>query len=254
VHSFGQSERYLLLILCPLVVNPLVLLAGFKPFIENYRWRPELGLRWFVIDKQTGVVVREAVTEARFVFHHVNAFEDDGALVADLITYPDTQVIDQLYLDRARSDQPIIGVGRLERYVLPADGGEVSRRTLSETKIELPNIHAGRCAGRNYRWVYGGGSETGDFIDAIVKIDTHSGHAGRWHRPGCYPGEPVFVPHPDASNEDEGALLSVVLDAHREISFLLILDAATLCEIARAEVSHHIPFGTHGSFYADSMR
>ena len=69
-----------------------------------------------------------------------------------------------------------------------------------------------------------------------------------WSEDGCYPGEPVFVAAPDGQGEDDGVLLSVVLDAHRGNSFLLVLDAATLTELARAEVPHHIPFGFHGQF------
>ncbi len=43
-------------------------------------------------------------------------------------------------------------------------------------------------------------------------------------------------------------LLSVVFDAGRGTSFMLVLDAQTLGELARAEVPHHIPFGFHGQF------
>ena len=43
-------------------------------------------------------------------------------------------------------------------------------------------------------------------------------------------------------------LLSVVLDGERGNSFLLVLDARDLAELARAEVPHHIPFGFHGQF------
>jgi beta,beta-carotene 9',10'-dioxygenase len=72
-----------------------------------------------------------------------------------------------------------------------------------------------------------------------------------WSEAGCYPGEPVFVPAPDAKAEDEGVLLSVVLDARRETSFLLVLDAHDLGEIARARVPHAIPFGFHGQYLRD---
>ena len=49
-------------------------------------------------------------------------------------------------------------------------------------------------------------------------------------------------------DEDAGVLLSVVLNAETERSFLLVLDAATLEELARAEAPHAIPFGFHGQF------
>jgi carotenoid cleavage dioxygenase-like enzyme len=69
-----------------------------------------------------------------------------------------------------------------------------------------------------------------------------------WAEDGCFPGEPVFVAAPDGDAEDEGVLLSVVLDGERGTSFLLVLDAASLEELARAEAPHHIPFGFHGQF------
>ena len=44
-------------------------------------------------------------------------------------------------------------------------------------------------------------------------------------------------------------LLSVVLDAQRAQSFLLVLDAMSLAEIAKEECPHHIPFGFHGNYF-----
>ncbi len=67
-----------------------------------------------------------------------------------------------------------------------------------------------------------------------------------WHERGTYPGEPIFVRRPHGRREDDGVLLSVVLDARRRTSFLLVLDARDMNEIGRAAVPHHIPFGFHG--------
>jgi carotenoid cleavage dioxygenase-like enzyme len=58
----------------------------------------------------------------------------------------------------------------------------------------------------------------------------------------------VFVATPGAEGEDDGVILSVVLDSQAGRSFLLVLDAANLHELARAEAPHHIPFGFHGQF------
>jgi beta,beta-carotene 9',10'-dioxygenase len=58
----------------------------------------------------------------------------------------------------------------------------------------------------------------------------------------------VFVAAPGSQGEDEGVLLSVVFDASSGRSFLLVLDAADLGELARAEVPDHIPYGFHGQF------
>jgi carotenoid cleavage dioxygenase-like enzyme len=56
------------------------------------------------------------------------------------------------------------------------------------------------------------------------------------------------VPSPAARGEDDGVVLSVVLDAGRGTSSLVVLDAARFTELARADVPHAIPFGFHGQF------
>jgi beta,beta-carotene 9',10'-dioxygenase len=60
-----------------------------------------------VIDKETGAIVRRAETEACFSFHHVNAFKEDGAVVLDLVAYPDARIIDALYLDELRAGKAV---------------------------------------------------------------------------------------------------------------------------------------------------
>ena len=45
-------------------------------------------------------------------------------------------------------------------------------------------------------------------------------------------------------------LLSVVLDIDKDRSFLLVLDAASLTELARADAPHAIPFHFHGNYFA----
>jgi carotenoid cleavage dioxygenase-like enzyme len=82
----------------------------------------------------------------------------------------------------------------------------------------------------------------------VLKVDVEDGSAARWQEDGCYPGEPVFVPRPGADGEGDGVVLSVVLDSKAGRSFLLVLDAGSFEELARAEAPHHIPFGFHGQF------
>jgi carotenoid cleavage dioxygenase-like enzyme len=56
VHSFAITERYAVLAIFPFVVNPLSLVLRHRPFIENYRWRPELGTRIAVLDLADGAL------------------------------------------------------------------------------------------------------------------------------------------------------------------------------------------------------
>lgn len=255
IHSFGDTERYVVLVEFPLVVNPLKLLTSGKPFIENYTWKPERGTVFHVIDKDTGEVVTRAKGEAFFAFHHVNAWESDGAVHVDVCAYDDPDVIDALYLDRARSgfaaDASVDA--RLRRYRVPLDGGAVTGETLAGEPLELPRVNYREHNGRPYRYVYGASRNplAGRFLDQLAKIDTATREVRVWREPDTFPGEPVFVAAPDARSEDDGVILSVVLDARRETSFLLCLDAASFTELARAEVPQVVPFGFHGQFLRD---
>jgi carotenoid cleavage dioxygenase-like enzyme len=254
MHSFGMTDRYLILVEFPLVVNPLRLRFSGKPFIENYEWKPDRPVRFNVMDRETGDIVTTLRTDAFFAFHHVNAFEKDGEIVVDIQVYPDASIIDRLYLDEFRSSSPRFpefAESELRRYRLPIDGDEVSQRTLYEGAFDLPNIHYREFNTREYDYAYGVSvhdDRPGDFLNQLVKVDVTSETATTWYQDGAYPGEPIFVPDPDADYEDDGVVLSVVLDARGERSFLLILDAGTFAEIGRAEVPHAIPFGFHGQF------
>ncbi|MFB6099341.1 MAG: carotenoid oxygenase family protein [Salinibacter sp.] len=250
MHSFGMTERYVVLTEWPIVVDPLDLLLRGKPFIENFEWTPERGTRFRVLRKSDGEEVATCTADAAFGFHHVNAFERGDEVVCDVVTYPDASIIDALSLDRLRSDDPTPGTGHLRRYQLPLTGGSVASTVQSGERLELPRIHEEAARAQPYRYVYGvGTSDGGDFTDQLVKIDVETGDAQIWREDGTYPGEPVFVPHPDGSAEDDGVVLSVVLDPEAERSFLLVLDAASFDERARAEVPHAIPFGFHGQFF-----
>ncbi|HEY1834162.1 MAG TPA: carotenoid oxygenase family protein [Solirubrobacteraceae bacterium] len=247
MHSFGLTEHWLVLVEFPLVVNPLSLALAGRPYIENYRWKPERGTRFTLVERSSGRVAARIEGEACFSFHHVNAFEQDDEVVVDLCAYPDAGIVQDLYLDRLRAGKPVAGA-RLTRFRLAPGGGSLRRETIGDCDIELPRIDYSRRNEREYRYVWGASVGDGDFIADVVKLDTHDGGHLRWSEPGCFAGEPVFVRRPEGSGEDDGVLLSVVLDAGSERSFLLVLDAADLGELARAEVPHGIPFGFHGQF------
>ena len=249
MHSFALTERYVVLAQYPLVVNPLRLGTSGRPFIENYRWEPERGTRFLVIDRHEGTVRAEVEGPSLFCFHHVNAFEDGDGLNLDLCGYEDASIVQALYLERLRSGG-LIPPPSLVRCRVPLNGGEATAEQLAAEEIELPRIDYRKRNGRRYRIAYGAGArERGDFLNQLVKIDIESGTARTWAQDGCYPGEPVFVPAPDQRDEDDGVVLSVVLDAGAGSSFLLVLDAASFQELARAQAPVHIPFGFHGSYF-----
>ncbi|MGA6225020.1 carotenoid oxygenase family protein [Streptomyces umbrinus] len=254
MHSFAITRRYAVLAEFPLVVNPVSIVLSGRPFIENYRWEPERGTRFTVMDLRDGSVRGVYEGPAFFAFHHINAFDDGDDIVLDMSSYEDASIIDTLYLDRLRAGDAI-PFALPTRYRIGLGSGEVEVRRLSEEALELPRIAYERHNGVDYRYAYGVGARDrsgDDFLNQLVKVDVTTGHALKWSEEGCYPGEPVFVAAPTAApgaeGEDDGVALSVVLDSARGSSFLLVLDARTYEVLARADVPHAIPFGFHGLF------
>jgi carotenoid cleavage dioxygenase-like enzyme len=253
MHSFGMSPNYFILTEFPLVVNPVHLLLWLRPYIENFRWEPRRGTPFWVVDRETGELVGRYECDPFFAFHHVNAFERDGELIVDLVAYKDASVIEAYYLDRLQSDHNRIPWGTLRRYRVPLGGGRVRSEALSEACMELPRFDYQRYNMREaYRFVYASSLRpehpTG-FYNQLIKADIETGRSWTWSSPDCYPGEPVFVGSPERRAEDDGVILSVVLDAARAESYLLVLDAQSFAERARAKIPHPVLFGYHGEFF-----
>jgi carotenoid cleavage dioxygenase-like enzyme len=259
LHSFAITERYAIILAGPFVVRPLELALSGRPLIENFRWKPDRATKIYVLDRHSGDRVATLDTDPVFCFHHINAFEHGQEIVMDLIGYDDPSVIDDLYLDAIQSGS---NVGRppIPRRLKIGLAGtpSVSMEQLADIPFEMPRINYTSHNTKPYRYTYGAGRLRGEdaqdsTASSLVKLDVHTGESRLWADQDAYPGEPVFVADPARSGEDAGVLLSVVLDAASETSYLLVLDAQTLQERARALVPHHIPFGIHGEFYADEQ-
>ena len=118
--------------------------------------------------------------------------------------------------------------------------------------FEMPSINRHR-RGAPYDFVYGVTTTRMFQKWGITKTCLADAAASRqWTAPSNhFPTEPVFVARPsaEAGDEDDGVVLSVVLDAKREASYILCLDARTLAEVARAYLPVIIPFDVHGRWF-----
>jgi beta,beta-carotene 9',10'-dioxygenase len=255
MHSFGMTENYIVLAEFPFVVNPLKILLSGKPFIENFTWKPKHGTNFIVVNRKTGEYLGEYKTKSCFEFHHINAFEENENIIVDMVAYPDASIVQSLYLDvlRGETKKNPPSAGEFRRFTIIPKNHTVSSERMVEAPIELPRTNYERVNGKEYQFVYAAGSspkQPEEFLDRLVKVDAVHRTTKVWKEVNCYPGEPVFVPAPRAKSEDEGIVLSVVLNAQNYNSLLLILDAVSFEERGRAEVPHHIPFGFHSQYFS----
>jgi len=269
MHSFALTPNYVVLTEFPLRVNPMSFLRPGKqgPFIENFAWQPERGTTFHVVDRDRGAVVAQPTTEAFFGFHHVNAFEDGGAIVIDLETVPDTASLDALYLDRLRSGDFDVFAGALDRFRVILDGTPaVERMQLYEGGTALPTASPARWLDE-HRHVYAQGTDqpVESWPPRLVKIDTETRAVTEFTDDEHHFSEPIFVPRvdprsdraaadgaePDDRPEDDGVVLSVALDAAAGHSWLVVLDGETFTERARAKLPHAIPFDFHGRYFPE---
>lgn len=255
MHSFALTENFIILVEFPLVIKPLAVILGGKAPMQCLNWEPQRGTNFLVIDKRSGKLIARCHSEAFFAFHHINAYEQGDEVVIDIAAFAQPDLIYKSYLRQLRAatqseDHPLADY---RRYHLPLRKSsrqiEVGYELLSDHLIEMTSINQARHA-RDYRYAYAVSHNCNwpTLVGQLLKLDIHNRSAERWFEPNTYPGEPIFVAAPDAAAEDDGVILSVVLDTEKEKSFLLVLDAGSFAELGRAYLPHHIPLEFHGLF------
>ena len=219
------------------------------PIKTNYIWDGSQPSIVHLVDRKRGGVAASFELDPSFVFHNINAFDDGEKVVIDVCAHRDSSIVDAMYLKRIRKDGSRVPQAAPRRLTLTPGNSKVRQRDLADGNFELPRIDYDTVNAKPYRFAYGVGAQhakKSGFIDRIAKLDIKREEQILWHEGGTYPGEPIFVRRPGGHREDDGVLLSVVLDAGRRTSFLLVLDARDMTELGRAAVPHHIPFGFHG--------
>ena len=94
VHDFVVTERRLVALLPPFVVEPERFASGHVSFLDAHAWRPELGTRVLVFDKDTLAPVARHALPAGFHFHHGNGWEErDGTIHLDVCQAPGPQFV-----------------------------------------------------------------------------------------------------------------------------------------------------------------
>ena len=172
--------------------------------------------------------------------------------------------------------------GRLVRYEL-ADiechsvtnpGRATVAATITGVVGDVPRIAKSASMKPGYRYIYlatdfGGPSpgtevslgKLGDgmtlpqaaLFGGLAKTDWETGQVIRWQLPNgeSCPCEPIFVQRPNADDEDDGIVLTIVIDRKGTQSILIALDGKTFDEVARAPMPQVYAMAPHGTFVED---
>lgn len=242
MHSFSLAGRYVVLTDYPLrAKKPRDIGNGF---IDAFSWQEKENTIIYVIDKESGKYWTFK-TEPFFSFHHINGFEKDGKVCVDLIAYPTSQIV------RDINSYPFIKNpdNKLIRLEMNFTDNKAEVKTLSSEHYEFPRLNDNFIGKENQYFYAMYSQEKGN---GLIKYNLQNLGHHSWYEEGMYANEPVFVSRPDGQTEDDGVILSVVNDLKSKKSFLLVLSAKDLKEIARVDAPHLIPFGFHGQFYYSS--
>ncbi|KAI9145126.1 retinal pigment epithelial membrane protein-domain-containing protein [Paraphysoderma sedebokerense] len=263
MHSFGMTKKYIILIYCPYFwkYGGLPILFSKNVYSALY-WDGSQPVYFNVISRASKTLVATYEADPFFVFHVINAFDDPNTddIIIDTCAYRDPLNIQQMYLDKFRNGTTDFEQSHIRRYRLAnisdaANLGVFSKRPratydiISKPGPELPKINP-KYQFIPYRYAYCVIASERMPFEALAKYDLDERTSIEWRQHNCFPSEAIFVPDPKGENEDDGVVLSVVLDGSCAKSFLLVLDATTFKEIGRAEMPDGkiVPFGFHGSY------
>jgi len=244
MHDFGVTTSHVVWMDLPVVFD--MSLVGVQPF--PFTWRPDNGARVGVMPRSgSNADVVWIDIDLCYVYHVLNAYEEaDGTITMDVVRYPDMFATDV--------HGPGASVGpTLHRWSIDAARGVVKTKALDDASQEFPRVDD-RLVGRPHRYGYAAEltvDERWEAFGGLRKHDVVSGGVER-HEVGAgrAAGEPVFAPAAADAGEDHGWVLSVVHDATRGASDVIVVDASdfTAPPVATVHLPRRVPFGFHGSW------
>ena len=256
LHDFAITPDWAVFMQNAIAFNPLPYLLGQKGAAQCLASNPTAAGSFLLIPRPDGRFAgeepRRLTAPPGFVFHHLNAHADASGteVVVESIVYDDFPSIGP-ESDFQQVEFEAIPAGRLQRCRLDTVSGAVSWEVLELRTCEFAMVNPQRQGlEARYGWMALAERERGnDPLQAIGKLDLVSGERRVWSAaPRGFVSEPMMVPRPGASAEDDGWVLCRVWNGARRGSDLVILDAATLAEVAVLELPLAIPYGLHGSW------
>ena len=246
MHDFIATRNHVIFMVFPATFR-------FENFVSGapIRWEPELGTKIGVMPRNgTSADVRWFETDPCYVFHPMNAYSENGQVIADVCRFDRLPLFDGAEVNDLTNGNS----AKLTRWTLNLNDGTLKEKQLDDSPAEFPRLD-GRYAGLMYRYGYSSGRcgmpTDGGFFNAVFRYDHQTGkkHVCDFGSAG-FPSEPIFVPRSARSPEGQGYLLSVVYREPENCSELVILDAENIEHkpLASVKLPHRIPYGFHGNW------
>ncbi|MGH7858950.1 MAG: carotenoid oxygenase family protein, partial [Candidatus Binatia bacterium] len=226
MHDFAITRSHVVFFVCPVVFD----LGKLEAAGTVLHWEPDRGTRIGVMPRSGGnAEVRWFETDPCYLFHPMNAYDEDGAVVVDVARYEEFRFMSPVAArDPGWRDR---SVARLHRWRIDLAGGVVRSRPLDDRSCEFPRVDE-RLVGRKHRYGYvaaAGPEQRDGSLPLWTAIEKHDVDGGKKEvRPfgeGNGASEPLFVPRQPDAAEDDGWLLVLVYDRNRNASDFLVLDA-----------------------------
>ncbi len=254
-HDMAFTRNYSILNDLPVFWDAELLKRG----IHAVRLHPDLKSRFGIIPRHgEASEIRWFEADPTYILHFLNAYEDGDEIVMDayfqedpcprpLASAPDGYSHMMSYLDE-HSFRP-----KLHRWRFNLRTGETREGHLDDRVLEFGTFNQ-RYAGKPYRYAYSTTTKPGWFLfDGFVKHDLDTGES--WSLPlseGRYASEAPFVPRIGAKDEDDGYLVSFIIDETAGTSECILVDCKRFSDgpVVRIALPHKICSGTH-SVWAD---
>jgi all-trans-8'-apo-beta-carotenal 15,15'-oxygenase len=252
IHDFAITPNYCIFFQNPVGFNPLPFLFGHKGPGECIKFNADQPTKVIVIPRnpQSGEAVRVFETKSGFVFHHANAFETAQGLSIDSICYASFPEVEP-DKDFRETNFDRLDPGLLWRFDLNFGSGQVKTELVFDRCCEFPSINPAQ-VGQDYRYLYMGtaAAKTGNApLQEISKVDLQDKTSITWSAaPSGYVSEPLFIPKPGATAEDDGWVVTLVYEGDQNTTDVVILEAQDLTVVAKLHLPHHLPYGLHGSW------
>ncbi|WP_375744794.1 carotenoid oxygenase family protein [Corallococcus interemptor] len=192
-------------------------------------------------------------TDAFYLWHFGNAYEQGDTLVVDYVRYPDFTT-NQWLGELVRGPTSLDAKGMLHRAVVDLKARTFRTEQRADLSCEFPRVAPG-VVGRAHQTLYLGVHRSDEarrgLFDGVARMDMATGRMTTASLgEDTYPSEPVFVPRPGGSAEDDGWVLTQVFDAKTDTSHVAVLDARHLEDgpVARCHFNHALPPTFHGGF------